>query len=163
FGGDLSIIGRRLKTGEVVVGVMPASFKFPSGAEAWQPIYRDSPEMNRRSTRYFIAIGRIKPGRSLDAAQSEMKTISNRLASAYPNDDKDWTVLLNPLAESLVRGFRPALLILSGAVGLVLLIACANVSGLMLARSTARQKEVTLRLALGGARGRLILQFIIEG
>ena len=163
FGGDPSIIGKRLSTGETVIGVMPLDFKFPSGTEAWTPIYRDTPEMNRRSTRYWGVIGRLRVGQSLETARAEMRSIGSGLATAYPADDKDWSVRLSLLGESLVQTFRPALLILMGAVGFVLLIACANVSGLMLARSTARQREVTVRLALGAGRSRLILQFIVEG
>jgi putative ABC transport system permease protein len=162
FGSDPSIVGTRLPTGEVIIGVMPPQFTFPSGTDAWQPIPSDTPEMSRRSARYWRAIGRLRPAQSLASARAEMRSIGGRLAAAYPKDDKDWTVRVDPLAESLARGYRPALLILMGAVSFVLLIACANVSSLMLARSIARQREMTLKLALGAGRGRLVRQFIVE-
>jgi putative ABC transport system permease protein len=162
FGGDPSIIGKRLNTGETVIGVMNAAVNFPPNAEAWTPIYRDTPEMNRRSTRYLLAIGRLRTGESIDAARAEMKTISGRLAAAYTSDDSNWSVAVSPLNQSLMRNVRHSLIVLMGAVGLVLLISCANVSGLMLARSTARRGEVTIKLALGVGRRRLVGQFIIE-
>jgi putative ABC transport system permease protein len=162
FGSDPSVIGRRLNTGETVIGVMGANFTFPPNAEVWTPISRDTPEMNRRSTRYWLAIGRLRSGQSIDTAQAEMKTISGRLAASYSSDDSNWNAAVGPLNQSLMRNVRQSLIVLMGAVGLVLLISCANVSGLMLARSTARRGEVTIKLALGVGRRRLVGQFIIE-
>lgn len=166
FSGDQSIVGKSITLdgdSYSVIGVVPADFQFPtSGVEAWcLPGFDLKGAGPGRGSRGLFAVGRMKPGVTLHQAQTEMNTIAARLAAQYPQN-KTTGFRLVGLQDEMVGGVRRTLLVLWGSVLAVLLIACANVAGLMMARAFSRQKEIGIRLALGGSRARLVRQFLTE-
>ena len=165
YGADSDVVGRTIRLdGDpyTIVGVMGAAMTKPGFAEMWVPQVLTPAEAAVRSEHHFMVVGKLKPGVTVREAQAEMNTISERLAQAYPEDDKGWGVVLNPMREETVGAIRPALLMMLGAVGFVLLIACANVANLVLARTFARRKEIAIRTAMGATRVRVIRQLLTE-
>lgn len=165
FGSDPGVVGHNLvMDGQnyLVAGVMPAAFRFPDFAQMWMPMGWTDKEKSVRGEHHSVVIARLKPGIDIKQADAEMTVISKRLAQQYPADDQGWGAVVVPFHDDLVSDVRPALLVLLGAVGFVLLIACANVANLALAKTLSRQKEIAIRSALGASSVRVIRQLLTE-
>jgi putative ABC transport system permease protein len=166
FGGDRGLVGKTVTldgASYTVIGIMPPGFQYPQFTQLWTPFTVSPEAANNRAYRYLRVMARLKPGVTLQQAQTEMNTIARRLALEYPktNKEEDATKLIS-LRQTISGDIRPALLVLLCAVGFVLLIACANVANLLLTRAAGRQQEVVVRAALGASRSRLARQFLTE-
>ena len=167
FGGTPGAIGKTIQLDSepyTVIGVMPAEFSFPlQGGDLYVPIGFDDKVMTQRGAHYLSVLGRLKGGVSLAQANDDLSRIMAQLRKLYPDKDEKWGVSADLWNNALVSDVRPALLLLLGAVGVLALIACANVSNLLLARAAARQREFALRIAVAARRWWLVRQTLTEG
>jgi predicted permease len=165
FASDPSIVGRNITVNSQpysVIGVMPDKFRFPDFAKAWVPLAWSDQDRSVRGNHNYLVIARLKPGVDAAQAKTELGAISSRLEQLYPEDDKGWGATVIPLREQMVGDVRTGLLVLLGAVAFVLLIACANIANLVLAKTLARRKEIAIRNALGASRSAILRLLLSE-
>ncbi len=167
FNGDPHVLGKTLRvdTWSVqIIGVMPATFQFPSeDVDLWEAVPMDAPYAQDRSSTWFTAVGRVKPGVTVARARADLDAVQARLAKQFPKTDKDLTAEIQPLKETIVGGTRRSLWILFGSVTLLLLIACTNIAALLLSRTTERAREISIRYSLGASRASVVAQLLTEG
>ncbi|HUP21916.1 MAG TPA: ABC transporter permease [Thermoanaerobaculia bacterium] len=165
FGLDPVLVGRTIQLdgqGHQVVGVMPAGFDFPPGVQVYRPLGWDAGR-HSRAARFFEVVARLRQDVPIEAARAEVARFVERWQQEFPDSNAGWTLDLPRLHEDEVGGVRQGLVVLLAAVAVVLLIACVNVAGLLIAHGSVREREVSLRFALGAGRGRLVRQFLAEG
>ena len=166
FQGSDRALGSTLQlNGEAyeVLGIMPENFQFPAGGtELWVPLVLDAEDMVNHKARYLSVVGKLEPGKSLEGARAELQAITAKIAEENPDTNRGWGVLVQPLRELVVGEIRPFVLLLTGVVAFVLLIACVNVAILQFARASSRELEVATRAALGSPRWRIVQQLLVE-
>lgn len=165
FGGDPSVIGRMMRLNDEayqIVGVMPAGFSFPERSDVWLPLALSSQELRNFGAHYLRVVGRLRPGIPRESAKRELEGLMAQIGHEHPNEELSLGVVVKGLREQLVGNLGPLLWVLVAGVGCVLLIACANLSGLLMARGVERRREMAVRTAMGATRGRLIRQTIVE-
>jgi ABC-type antimicrobial peptide transport system permease subunit len=165
YGKDPGVIGRAVRANEkpaVIVGVMPEGFKFPNNEDLWMAAIPDA-AAEKRDTRDYRMIGMLKEGVSMATARADLNVIARRLEKDYPATNKNYGATVQTFHEAMNGGpIRLVFLLMMGAVGFVLLIACANVANMLLGRAVERTREVSIRTAMGASRGRLVAQLLIE-
>lgn len=166
FHGDAAALNQKVRFGEFscsIIGVMPANFAFPNReVDLWEPSAPDAPFAQRRDATWFTVIGRLKSGVNLSQASADLATVQAQLGTQFPKTDRDLVVNAIPLKETVVGSVRDSLWLLYGSVSLLLLIACSNIAALLLARTTDREHEISIRFSLGASRSSIIAQLLTE-
>ncbi len=165
FGGNPAVLGNPVRINDadyLIVGIMPAGFETPAKHQIWAPLALNAQAAANRDRHIYLVYGRLKPGISIQQAQAELTGLARQAEAAYPETNAGFSVVVRSLSDEVVGALRPAILLLFGATAALLLVACANVANLQLARAAARGKEIAVRCALGASGGRIMRQMLAE-